>query len=124
MNRRRTFRVILAAALLGLLAPLAATAAEFDPRAHGDLNGVIFLCATEPGSPRFDAAWVDWLRANPDADVDGAIRTVLSRAGTVRSMAIPGMAPAKPGSRPDPDAVAEWMAALARGVRNGQKPAA
>lgn len=116
MHGRRHLKVMLAAVFCHLFAA-SASAAEFDPRSHSDLNGVIFLCATEPASPRFDAAWVDWLQANPDADVDGAIRTVVSRAGTVRSMAIPGMAPAKPGSRPDPEAVAGHMTALARGVR-------
>ena len=113
MSSQRCRTRFLSAGLLTVL--LAGGAfAEFDPRAHGDLNGVIFLCASEPGSPRFDAAWVDWLRANPEADVNGAIQTVLSRAGTVRSMAIPGMAPAKPGSRPDPEAIAAHMTALAR----------
>lgn len=115
--KRRTWLLI--PLLLGTLTAGATDppAAAFDPRNHGDLNGVIFLCATEPASPRFDAAWVDWLDANPDADVDGAISNVLSRAGTIRSMAIPGMAPARPGSRPDPAAIAEHMAALARRAR-------
>ncbi|MGE0621210.1 MAG: hypothetical protein AB7O54_01255 [Pseudomonadales bacterium] len=112
MNRRAWFLLPI------LLACLTAAAADsdagrFDPRNHDDLNTVIFLCATEPASPRFDAAWTDWLARNPDADVDAAIESVLSRAGTVRSMAIPGMAPAKPGSRPDPEAIADYMAALA-----------
>jgi len=110
MNRRSW---LLIPVLFGTLSALAADPAGFDPRNHGDLNGIIFLCATEPASPRFDAAWIDWLRANPDADVAGAISNVVSRAGTVRSMAIPGIAPAKPGSRPDPEAVAAHMAALA-----------
>ncbi len=115
-------RWLLTAVLFGPLVLIAndPAAAGFDPRNHGDLSGVILLCATEPGSPRFDAAWRDWLRTNPDADVDGAIQAVLSRAGTVRSMAIPGMAPAKPGSRPDPDAVAAHMTAIARQSRTAE----
>ena len=86
--------------------------AEFDPRAHGDLNGVIMLCATEPGSPRFDAAWLAWVQENPEADFEGAITSVVTRAGTVRSMAVPGMAPARPTTRPDPGQVAEHMRRL------------
>ena len=92
-------------------------AAEFDPRWHGDLGPVITLCAAEPASPRFDAAWMNWVRANPGADLDAAIRTVLSRAGTLRSMAGPGMAPGPAGTRPDPQAVAERMRYLARKAR-------
>ena len=92
-------------------------AAEFDPRAHSDLGPVITLCATEPESPRFDVAWTDWVRDNPTADVDAAIRTVLSRAGTLRSMAVPGMTPGRVSPRPDPRAVAERMRYLARKTR-------
>jgi hypothetical protein len=87
---------------------------QFDPRAHSDLDQVIMLCATDPGSARFDQAWLQWLDANPDADVDAAVGTVISRSGTIRSMAIPGMQPVPRGRRPDPDAVAERMLSLAR----------
>ncbi|HEY5645932.1 MAG TPA: hypothetical protein VIS76_08335 [Pseudomonadales bacterium] len=100
--------------LFALAAASAMAAGGFDPRAHGDLHGVIALCASEPGSPRFDAAWIQWLRENPDADVDGVIRTVVSRAGTVRSLASPGMAPTRPNSRPDSEAISAHMRALAR----------
>jgi hypothetical protein len=86
---------------------------HFDPRAHTDLDQVIALCATEPGSRRFDQAWLHWLAENPDADVYGAVETVLSRAGTVRSMAIPGMSPTPGGRAPDQDAIADRMLSLA-----------
>ena len=89
-------------------------AAEFDPRAHSDLGPVITLCATEPESPRFKAAWIGWVRANPTADVDAAIRTVLSRAGTLRSMAVSGMAPDRVSARPEPETIAGRMRYLAR----------
>lgn len=108
-------------ARLGLLALLTFSAAapaadqynHFDPRGHTDLDQVIALCATEPGSPRFDQVWLDWLASNPEADVYEAVETVISRAGTVRSMAIPGMAPAPRGARPDPQAIADRMLSLA-----------
>ena len=87
--------------------------AEFDTRAHTDLGQVIMLCATEPGSPRFASAWKDWLVRNPGADVAGAVETVVSRAGTVRSMAVPGMTPTARGQRPDPEAITELMFSLA-----------
>ena len=87
--------------------------AEFDPRAHTDLNQVILLCATEPGSPRFQAAWKDWLGENPHADVAGAVETVISRSATLRSMAVPAMAPTASGQRPDPEALAAQMFSLA-----------
>ena len=86
----------------------------FDTRAHSDLDQVIMLCATDPGSARFDQAWLQWLDANPDADVDSAVGTVISRSGTLRSMALPGMQPAPRGRKPDPDAIAERMLSLAR----------
>jgi hypothetical protein len=91
--------------------------AEFDTREHTDLGPVVMLCASEPESGRFDAAWMQWVRENPDADVSAAIRTVLSRAGTLRSMAMPGMRPRPVGERPDPDAIGERLAALARQAR-------
>ena len=86
---------------------------HFDPRAHTDLDQVIALCATEPGSQRFDQAWLNWLAENPQADVYGAVETVLSRAGTLRSMAIPGMSPAPGGKTPDKGAIADRMLSLA-----------
>ena len=86
---------------------------HFDPRVHSDLDQVIALCATEPGSKRFDQAWLNWLAANPDADVYLAVETVVSRAGTVRSMAIPGMEPVPQGRRPDPEAITDRMLSLA-----------
>ena len=107
------------ARMLGALLVLCALSAQaerynhFDPRAHTDLDQVIALCATEPGSQKFDQAWLNWLAENPDADVYGAVETVVSRAGTVRSMAIPGMAPAPRGRKPDPDAIADRMLSLA-----------
>jgi hypothetical protein len=104
--------------LLGLLVVCAAAAEaqrynHFDPRAHTDLDQVVALCATEPGSQRFDQAWLSWLAANPEADVYRAVDTVVSRAGTVRSMAVPGMAPTPTGQKPDPEAIADRMLSLA-----------
>ena len=86
---------------------------NFDPRAHTPLDQVITLCATEPGSPRFDQVWLNWLAENPTADVYGAVDTVVSRAGTVRSMAIPGMPATPRGAKPDPNAIASRMLSLA-----------
>ncbi|TNF89277.1 MAG: hypothetical protein EP301_03330 [Gammaproteobacteria bacterium] len=112
----------LQAALLGLLMLCSATVQaerynHFDPRAHTDLDQVVALCATEPGSQRFDQAWQGWLAANPEADVYLAVETVVSRAGTLRSMAVPGMAPVPRGEQPDPAAIADRMLALAGKAR-------
>ena len=116
----RSFRpLFLAIPLLvaSLTAVYPASGAEFDPRSHDDLSTVIMLCAAAPESPGFDAAWINWVRANPTADTNAAIRAVLSRAGTLHSMAVPGMQPRQAGSRPDPKAVAERMRYLARKAR-------
>ena len=98
---------------LGLAVNGSPAQAEFDTRAHTDLSQVIVLCATEPGSPRFQAAWRAWLEKNPGADVAGAVETVISRSGTVRSMAVPGITPTARGHRPDPEAIAAQMFSLA-----------
>ncbi len=94
-------------------------ASRLDPRAHEDLGQVIMLCATEPASQRFAAAWLDWIERNPEVDVHAAVDTVVSRAGTFRSMAIPGMKPVSQSSRVDLRAVADHMLNLA-----GKSPAA
>lgn len=86
---------------------------HFDPRAHSNLDQVVALCAIEPGSQRFAQAWLNWLAENPQADVYRAVETVVSRAGTVRSIAVPGMQPRPRGRQPDPDAIAERMLSLA-----------
>jgi hypothetical protein len=103
-----------------LLATCAAAEAQthFDPRAHTPLDQVVMLCATEPDSARFDSAWLAWLAENPDADVEGAVRTVVSRSGTLRSMAIPGMQVKPRPTRPDPEAIAERMLSLAKRSRS------
>ncbi len=113
MNTSR-FRIAIAAlCLAGLIVVQAfaqdAPTTRLDPRAHEDLNQVIMLCATEPTSERFAAAWLDWIERNPEADIYAAVNTVVSRAGTFRSMAIPGMEPISQGRRPDPEGVAEYM---------------
>lgn len=104
------------------LATTATADAPFDTRTYDDLNGVIMLCATQPASARFDAAWVQWVRANPDADVASAVQTVVSRAATVRSMAVPGMEPVRPGSQPSAAAISERMTALARSATARNSP--
>ena len=104
--------------LAGLLL-LCATMAQaegyqhFDPRGHTNLDQVVALCVTEPASQRFEQAWLNWLTENPQADVYQAVDTVVSRAGTIRSMAIPGMRPTPRGAKPDPDAIADRMLSLA-----------
>lgn len=100
--------------LLAATAPASAAETRFDPRAHTPLDRVIALCATEPGSDRFADAWLTWLADNPDADVAGAVRTVVSRSGTVRSMAIPGMQVQPRAPQPDPEAITERMLGLAK----------
>ncbi len=123
--RRRRFNGLpFLPVLLTLLMPLvSATTAladeyrHFDPRSHTSLDQVIALCATEPGSSRFDQAWLNWLADNPDADVYQAVDNVVSRAGTFRSMAIPGMSPAPRGEKPDPAALADRMLSLAGKAR-------
>jgi hypothetical protein len=88
-----------------------------DPGVSGsvayDLQKVVVLCATQPGSAEFDTAWTTWVKANPQADLDDTIRRVLSQAGTMRSMSGPGMAPTRPTRHPTPDAIAERMRWLA-----------
>ena len=88
--------------------------AEFDPRNHDNLADVITLCATAPDSWQFDSAWLSWLQANPEADLDAAIATVISRAGTVRSMTIAGLAPRLPASMPSKADLTRHMENLAR----------
>ena len=110
---QRARRLALTALLICAASVQADRYNHFDPRAHTELDQVIALCATEPGSRRFDQAWLHWLAQNPHADVYGAVETVLSRAGTVRSMAIPGMRPAPGGKAPDQDAIADRMLSLA-----------
>lgn len=90
----------------------AESAGHFDPRQFDRLNQVIILCATEPDSERFAATWRSWVEENPEADVHAAVNTVVSRAGTYRGMAIPGMEPVRHGRRPDPDAIADYMLSL------------
>ena len=113
----RAAKVILCAAMITFAAAAGDAQAErynhFDPRSHTSLDQVIALCATKPGSQRFDQAWLSWLEQNPQADVYGAVETVLSRAGTLRSMAIPGMKPVPQGRQPDPGAIADRMLSLA-----------
>lgn len=108
----------LASLLLPLLLFCTATAQaegyrHFDPRQHTALDHLVALAATEPGSQRFDRAWLAWLADNPQADVYQAVDTVVSRASTIRSMAIPGMTPTRRGAKPDPDAIADRMLSLA-----------
>ena len=114
---RRGARLMICAATIAFAAAAADAQAEgynhFDPRSHTSLDQVIALCATKPGSQRFDQAWLLWLEENPQADVYGAVETVLSRAGTLRSMAMPGMKPTPQGRQPDPDAIADRMLSLA-----------
>ena len=124
-------RVALATILLLLAANLAHGAShspEFtdlndsDPgvtnSAANDLQKIVVLCATQPGSTAFDTAWIAWVKANPQADLDDTIRRVVSQAGTMRSMSGPGMAPTRPSRHPTPDAIAERMRWLASANRS------
>jgi len=82
-----------------------------------DLQKIVILCATEPGSPRFDAAWTAWVRENPDADLDRTVRTVVSHAGTMRSMGSAGMEPTKPKRLPTTAEITRHMQDLAASAR-------
>ncbi len=110
----KTLRLITLLLLVASGPGYARAETHFDPRAHTPLDQVIVLCATEPGSGRFDRAWLTWLENNPEADVAGAVRTVVSRAGTVRSMTMPGMEVKPRAPKPDPDAIADRMLSLAK----------
>lgn len=90
---------------------------ESDP-GTAELQHVVVLCATRPDSAEFDAAWTAWVKANPEADLDKAIRIVISRAGTMRSMSGPGMAPTQPTRQPTPGAISERMRWLANSARS------
>lgn len=83
-----------------------------------DLQKIVVLCATRPGSAEFDTAWTAWVRTNPQADLEDTIRRVLSQAGTMRSMSGPGMAPTRPSRHPTLGAIADRMRWLANSTRS------
>ena len=104
--------------ITGLIsAQLLMSRAEALESVQSDLQKIVVLCATEPGSPRFDAAWTAWVRDNPDADLERTIDTVLSRAGTIRSMSVSGLEPKKPDRQPSTDVIADRMRALGTAAR-------
>ena len=92
-------------------------AAELDPRGDAELQAIILLCATEPGSAKFNAKWTSWVRANPEVELQDAVDTIASRAGSIRSMMLPGIEPARPTKNPDRDAVADYMLRVGHAVR-------
>ena len=84
-------------------------------RTVDDLQGVVVLCATQPGSSAFTDAWINWVRAHPTADIEATISEVLSRANSTSSMTRGFAAPGSyhvPGRR-----IAEHMRVSARSVR-------
>jgi len=91
--------------------------AELDPRGDAELQAIILLCATEPGSAKFDTKWTAWVRANPQVDLQEAVDTVVSRAGSIRSMMMPGIEPVRPTERPDREAVAAYMLRVGQAAR-------
>lgn len=78
-----------------------------------DLQQLVVLCATEPGSEKFARSWVQWLEMNPSADVANSVRTIVGRARTMRSMMLAGMAHEHDASQPSDAEIAAWMSALA-----------
>lgn len=116
--------VLVVALLLGTSLAFGASASlEFTPLKDPNpgtvgLQTVVVLCATRPGSAEFDAAWTAWVKAHPEADIQPAIQTVISRAGTMRSMSGPGMAPTQPTRQPTPGAISERMRWLANSARS------
>lgn len=99
-----------------LVAQILLTRAHADPATEA-LQRIVVLCATEPGSARFDQAWTAWVRNHPQADLEATIRSVTSRASTIRSMGLSGLEPTPPKRQPSPEAVAEHMRALATSAR-------
>lgn len=120
-GRRRLLNQMLGLILSATFSTHVQSTEHFDPRDFDDLSQVIMLCATEPQSERFAATWQHWVEANPEADVNEAVREVVSRAGTFRGMAIPGMEPVRHGRRPDPAALADYMLSLAASLRSGME---
>ena len=100
-----------------LLLGLAILAAAESPRVPGpmaSLEPMAALCATEPASSRFNDAWFEWLRSYPNADVDEAIRRVVTKARTLRSLSLPGLAAAPVAHRMSDEDIAAHMQKLAR----------
>ena len=86
---------------------------NLNQRHVAQLQKVVALCATEPGSARFQQAWRDWVRANPQADIDATIRSVISQAGTLDSLGAAGRDPARTTSRPSSADLAHYMQSVA-----------
>jgi hypothetical protein len=108
------------------VAATSSAAATSYHQTHGtsdELSGVVVLCATEPGSANFNAAWTRWLDNNPSADIDQAIDTVLGKARTIRSMAMGGIEPTAVPNRLTNNQIAAHMRDLAsRRMRNLDSP--
>lgn len=108
------FLIIVGLVLANVLLTRTAHAAESVAQ---DLQRIVVLCATEPASDRFDQAWTAWLMEHPNADVESTIRTVITRAGTIRSMSLVGAEPTPPRRHPSRDTIAEHMRMLASSAR-------
>jgi len=92
------------------LRAIPATSATVD-----DLQGIVVLCATKPGSVEFTNAWAAWLRQHPAADVERTISEVLRRAASTRSMTQGGATPS--AYHVSNERIAEHMRITARSIR-------
>ena len=100
---------------LGLVLTVALTGSVPARASDYQLQQLIMLCASEPGSPRFDEAWVDWVRKNPEEDIADAVAQIIGRAQSLRSMSSGGTAP---GSyRVSSAQLAEHMQLLGANIR-------
>ena len=81
------------------------------------LQKVVALCATQPGSAQFQQAWSDWVRANPQADIEATVQSVISQAGTLDSMSAVARDPSRSTRRPSNAELTEYMQLLATRAR-------
>ena len=84
-----------------------------------DLQQIAVLCATQPGSQQFEQAWSAWVAANPDADINRTIESVLSQAGTLQSLSAVARDPAL--KRPTRAELTEYMTLLASRAQRSRR---